>query len=148
MLLQTKALSGGRTFSTFVTNLEGLPNARLEMALLFFFGWTSGMTSSTRRFQDYSHLQRIKRSQWLTFSQQQIWLHTFTYHYQNKLTKNTMNCRKLFRAFRLDRKTKINGNISRCLENIQPTVTTNIFTKRCNHQNLSYGFGAPDVATN
>jgi hypothetical protein len=59
-----------------------------------------------------------------------------------------MNCRKLFRAFRLDRKTKINGNISRCLENIQPTVTTNIFTKRCNHQNLSYGFGAPDVATN
>jgi hypothetical protein len=37
MLLQTKALSGGRTFSTFVTNLEGLPNARLEMVLLFFF---------------------------------------------------------------------------------------------------------------
>jgi hypothetical protein len=54
-----------------------LPNARLEMVLLFFFGWTFGMTSfSMRSFQDYSHLQRMKRSLWLTFSQQQICLHT------------------------------------------------------------------------
>jgi hypothetical protein len=44
-----------------------------------------------------------------------------------------MNYRKFFRAG---------------LENIQPTVTTNIFTKISNHQNFSYGFGAPDVATN
>jgi hypothetical protein len=59
-----------------------------------------------------------------------------------------MNCGKLFRAFRLDRKTKINGAIFGGLGNIHPTVTTNISTKRCNHQNLSYGFRAPDVATN
>jgi hypothetical protein len=55
------ALFGGRTFSTFTTNLEGLSNAQLAMVLLFYFGWTSGMTSSMRSFQDYSDLQRIKR---------------------------------------------------------------------------------------
>jgi hypothetical protein len=62
--------------------------------------------------------------------------------------RNTKNCRKLYRVFKLDRKTKINGNISGGAKHTHPKITTSTSTKRYNHQNLSYGFGALDAATN
>jgi hypothetical protein len=33
-------------------------------------------------------------------------------------------------------------------KNTHPKITTSTSTKRYNHQNLSYGFGALDAATN
>jgi hypothetical protein len=62
--------------------------------------------------------------------------------------KNIKNYGKLYRALRLDMKTRINGNISGGRKNKQPTIGISIFTKRYNLQNLSYGFGAPNAATN
>jgi hypothetical protein len=57
-------------------------------------------------------MQKIKKSQWLTFSQQQIWLLTFTYHYQNKAYEEYQKLQEIVQSIQISQKTKINGNIS------------------------------------
>jgi hypothetical protein len=59
---------------------------------------------------------------------------------------NNETCTKLYRVFKLDTKTKTNDNISRDQQNTQLIITINIFTDCYNLQNLSCGFGVPDVA--
>jgi len=61
--------------------------------------------------------------------------------------RNTKNCKKLYRVYKLGRKTKTNGNTFGEQQNTQQRTTTNTFTRKYSPQNLSYGFGIPNAAT-
>jgi len=149
MQLLIKGLFGGRIFWSFVISLEELLIAKLGMDLLFFSGQTYGMTMSCRITSlDFSPLPKIRRFLCCSFFQTTTLSHNFTSHCLNKLTKNTKQCKTIFKLYMFNRTQKIPGTIFRAAAAILLLNSTTSPTEMFSLLPLSCGFGIQSAVTN
>jgi len=128
---------------------RGIANCKIGNGSTVFF-WSDLWNDNACRITslDFSPLPKTRRFLCCGFFQTTTLSHNFTSHCLNKFTKNTKQCKTIFKLYMFNRTQKIPGTIFGAAAAILLLNSITSPTEMFSLLPLSYGFGIQSAVTN